>query len=195
MLDPDSVARRNTSLALYGRDDVGHRKVFALARRLTELAPWCRFNYRSLEAPTGFEQTQDFDDKMRRVQDFLRGSDVLVTCLDNVGSRVSGALAAKALGIVQIDGGVLGKRGQVLVTKFGESPCLGCLGINGSGRTSCMLSSTTCSGALIASLQAHLTIEHLHGRQVPAYVVADLESFQVKGVQVARNENCWICAS
>ena len=96
MLDPDSVARRNTSLALYGEDDVGDRKVFALARRLTELAPWCRFNYRSLEAPTGFEQTQDFDDKMRRVQDFLRGSDVLVTCLDNVGSRVSGALAAKA---------------------------------------------------------------------------------------------------
>jgi adenylyltransferase/sulfurtransferase len=195
LADRDKVELRNVNTQiLYSLEDIGKPKVEVLAKGLRALAPWTKVVYRKIEVLSGGEEDAIYERRMRELSKFMKGCDVALSCLDNVRSRITVNLLCRNLDIPLIDAGCYGLNGQVLVTVWGETPCLGCLDAKGKADISCAIAPTTvATGFAVSSVQVQLTIDLLHQRKVPSYVAIDLGGFVVKPVEIKRREDCWIC--
>jgi len=195
IVDTDRVELRNAnSQILYSPEDVGKPKVEVLAKQLRALAPWTNVEYKDIEVPRGGEEDDEYDQRIRELREFTAECDVALSCFDNVRSRITVSVLCRDLKIPLIDAGCYGLNGQVLVTIWDKSPCLGCLDLTGKGDSSCAIAPTTvATGFAVSSIQVQLVTDLLHQRKVPSYVAVDLGGFVVKPVEIKRREDCWIC--
>jgi adenylyltransferase/sulfurtransferase len=195
LIDRDKVELRNVnSQILYTLEDIGRPKVEALAERLNSLAPWTRIAYRNMEVPTGEEESSIYEERIRKLKEFMIGCELALSCFDNVRSRITASILCRELGIPLIDAGCYGLNGQVLTTIWGKTPCIGCLDIQGKGDISCDIAPTTvATGFAVSCIQTKVAIDLLHRRRVPTFIAIDLENYTTKRVEIMRREGCWIC--
>lgn len=194
LLDKDSVELRNTNVQLlYSPDDIERKKSEVIAERLQKLAPWTKITQSTIEIPTGYEQPEEFEQKLERVSELIKDADIALCCFDNIESRITVAKICKKLNMPMFDAGVLGKNGQVLATIWGKTACIACLNLSGAGSRPCLLASTVCSGTAVSSLQVTMVIDYLHGKQIPNFITVDLENYNVRVINMKKKSDCWLC--
>ena len=194
LLDRDTVELRNTNVqSLYSPQDVGLRKADVVREKLKTLAPWTKVKPAVIEIPNGYGSEHETAIGIKRTEDLVKGADVALSCVDNIGTRVTIAKICRDHGIPLFDAGVLGMNGQVLATVWNKTPCIACLNLSGAGSTPCLLASTVCSGAMVSSIQSALVIDHIHRREIQQFVTVDLQNFRVSPISVKPKDDCWLC--
>jgi adenylyltransferase/sulfurtransferase len=141
LVDKDSVEEKNLTNQLYTPEDVGLPKAEALSRNIRRIVPKCNIEPVVADVTTAGSET-------------VKGCDVVVSCFDNARARIASSMLAYRAGIPMVDVGCEGERGQVLVTVWGRTPCILCLGID-SGEAPC----PTNGNPSLASMLAGLAVE------------------------------------
>lgn len=186
VIDPDVVELSNLHrVRIFGESDVGRSKVQVLAERLTGL----------IEGPIidPVRQRLGPDNAL----DLLRGADVVLDGLDNIGDRYLLNDACLELDLPWIYGGVVATGGLVAPFLPG-GPCLRCLFPEPPADG--VLPTTATAGihpslpALVSSVQvAQATRIVLGQKDVPSLLAMDMWSDDWRVVELSRRQDCPAC--
>ncbi|MCJ7595016.1 MAG: HesA/MoeB/ThiF family protein [Desulfobacterales bacterium] len=184
VVDRDTVALSDLNRqVLYGRDDIGKRKVDVAAERLS------RLNSNVKIYPRFAEITEENASKL------LTGIELVVDGLDNLQARFALNSACVEKGIPFIYGGIMGLKGMVAAIVPGKTPCLACIypRIRTHERPFPVLGSVP---AIIANLQVLEAIKILTGRYAPSagrMILFDGGEMNFFRLEIKKNETCKVC--
>jgi adenylyltransferase/sulfurtransferase len=184
LVDGDFVDLSNLNRqVLYGEEDIGEKKPFAAAQKLTQLNP-------SIEFTPLFERvTED------NVRDIIKGSHVVVDGMDNFETRLVLNSACVAEGIPFIHAGIHGLLGQITTIIPRKTPCLACLFPKVAKKPS-VIPVFGVIPALLAVLQVTEVIKLLAGfgeLLTGKMLYANIETMEFTLVNLARSPNCKVC--
>ncbi len=209
IVDRDSVELSNTSrMVFFDSGDIGRPKAEVLKKTLEEKFPHLRINAHVSEV------------ERIAAKEWLR-STVILSCLDNMVSRIYIAAAARRYSIPMVDGGIAGYQGRIQTYVPPEDPCPICtipaenysqlVGL----RNPCdapieevKMPSLPTTVSVVAAIQGHEALkiilgyeEHLKKRKWPEVVgepikgvlIMDLKFNRFSNVEAKRNPSCHVC--
>ncbi|MFB0921794.1 MAG: HesA/MoeB/ThiF family protein [Oscillospiraceae bacterium] len=155
-LDCDVVSESNLNRQfLHGTKDLDRPKTESAKEKLSTLNPEINL--------IAIDRRLDDDN----AEDCLRGSDVVVDCVDNIASRITVARACIRLNIPLVEGGVSGFYGYVM--DIGKDyPCLSCLGYD-KAKQKTPVPVIGVTAGVIGCMQANECIKLLLGIGEPLY--------------------------
>ena len=204
IVDYDLVELSNLSrMATYDVDDLGKPKALVLADKLTKKYP-----YTSVKA---------LEKRVEEVpKNLFLDSDVLLSCLDNLPSRVYLASIAVKYDIPMIDAGIIGYQGRIHLYLPSKEACPACIipvdqyprlaelrnpCVPDLGETA--IPSLPTSNKLVASLQSNEALKVLLslkgisketvGEPMRELLIIDLKYNRYTLIPVKRNPKCIVC--
>lgn len=184
IIDHDSVELSNLNRQiLHWDENIGEKKVFSAAAKLTRLNPGVEFT------PVCESITEG------NVGSIIQGADAVIDCMDNLETRFILNEACVSSGIPFIHGAVHGLDGEITTIMPGETACLACIypELPDRGGAVPVFGVTP---ALIASLQIMETIKLLAGmgnlltgRML--YVAGETMEFTT--AKINRRQDCRVC--
>jgi len=184
VVDRDMVSLSDLNRqVLYGQEDIGRRKVDVAAERLSRLNSDVKIFPRFGEVNEG------------NARDLLRGIDLVVDGLDELGARFALNAACVEMGIPFVYGGIMGLKGMVAAIVPGKTPCLACIypRIRTHERPFPVLGSVP---AIVANLQVLEAIKILTGHYTPSsgrMVLFDGGEMNFFRVELRKKESCSVC--
>lgn len=156
IIDCDVVSESNLNRQfLHNTEDIDKLKVLSAKEKLSLLNPNVKL--------VTINQRLEADN----TEEFIKGSDVVVDCVDNVPTRVNVARACLKLNIPLVEGGVCGFYGYVIDIGR-ETACLSCLGYDKvKPKTPVPVLGVT--AGIIGCMQANECIKLLLGIGKPLY--------------------------
>jgi len=115
LVDDDVIETTNLNRQIMFYNAVGEYKAEVLAKRINEINPNVRVH------PIMERVNENFEDQIKTIN-----PDVLIDCVDNLGTRAVLNHFAIRYGIPLISGGTDYNAGQVVVYEPGKSSCLDC---------------------------------------------------------------------
>jgi molybdopterin/thiamine biosynthesis adenylyltransferase len=176
LIDKDFVEEKNLTNQLYTHEDVGLPKAEALSRNIRRVVPNCNIEPIVADVTTAGSET-------------VEGCDVVVPCFDNARARVASSMLAYRAGIPTVDVGCEGERGQVLVTVWGRTPCILCLGIN-SGEAPCPTYGNPSLASILAGLAVEAVKELVRGSLSFSLATVRLHPPKIETLSLNRRRGC-----
>lgn len=156
VIDKDAVEESNLNRQfLYSREDIGRKKAEAAKEKLKKQNPQIKV--------TAFSDA--FTEENGR--ELLKGTDVVVDCVDSVKTRISVNKICLLLRIPLVEGGIYGFYGYV-TSVFQNSPCLECMGYTKEMEQK-EIPSLGAAAGVVGSLQAVEALKILLGKGEPFY--------------------------
>ena len=156
VIDKDAVEESNLNRQfLYSREDIGRKKAEAAKEKLEKQNPQIKV--------TAFSDA--FTEENGR--ELLKGTDVVVDCVDSVKTRISVNKICLLLRIPLVEGGIYGFYGYV-TSVFQNSPCLECMGYTKEMEQK-EIPSLGAAAGVVGSLQAVEALKILLGKGEPFY--------------------------
>ncbi len=187
LIDYDVVELSNLNRQiLYQEDDIGNEKPFAAAKRVSKINS-------AIKVDAVFERiTSD------NVRALIKGSDIVVDCLDNFAARLllnSECIKQKK---PLIHGGIDGFSGEVTTVIPGKTPCLACLFDEKIEEPDSLISVFGVAAGLVATIQATEVIkivsnfgDLLAGKML--YLNSEFMDFVL--VDLTKKPDCLVCCS
>ena len=129
-------------------------------------------------------------------EDIIKGSDVVVDCVDNIPTRITVARACIKQNIPLVEGGVYGFYGYVIDIRR-DSPCLSCIGYD-KAKQKTPVPVLGVTAGVIGCMQANECIKLLLGVGDPLYgrmLTYDGLSASWEEIRVEKSESCPIHGS
>jgi molybdopterin/thiamine biosynthesis adenylyltransferase len=168
---------------LFGQEDIREKKVFVAQNKLSRLNPFVQIT------PVYDEVVEE-----NAIQ-IIEGSQIVVDGTDNLPSRLIINSACVKLRIPLIFAGISRFRGMLTTIIPGQTPCLACFNLEGTG-TGCM-GVVAPTPAILANIQVLETIKILTGHK-PAMagklLLFNGDSYKFRIYDIQRNENCTVCS-
>lgn len=156
VIDKDAVEESNLNRQfLYSREDIGRKKAEAAKEKLKKQNPQIKV--------TAFSDA--FTEENGR--ELLKGTDVVVDCVDSVKTRMAVNKICLLLRIPLVEGGIYGFYGYV-TSVFQNSPCLECMGYTKEMEQK-EIPSLGAAAGVVGSLQAVEALKILLGKGEPFY--------------------------
>ncbi len=184
IVDCDFVELSNLNRQiLYWEEDVGEKKPFSAAQKLTKLNP-------SIEVIPIFERITEGN-----ARDLIKGAHVVIDGMDNFETRFILNSACVVGRIPFIHAGVRGLLGEITTIIPGETPCLACI-FPGMPRKEEAFPVFGVTPALMATLQVAETIKLLAGfgeLLTSKMLYVDGERIEFTFVELTKKPNCKVC--
>jgi molybdopterin/thiamine biosynthesis adenylyltransferase len=176
ILDRDIVVEENITRQLYTPDDLGLPKAEALSRTIMRIAPNCIVEPIVADVTTaGLEAVDECD--------------VVVSCFDNAEARLAASRLACRAGIPLVDLGCEEDRGQVLVTVWGRTACIFCLGIS-HGEAYCPTRGSPPLASILAGIAVEAVEELVRGSLSFSLAAVRLHPPKLETLTLNRREGC-----
>jgi molybdopterin/thiamine biosynthesis adenylyltransferase len=187
LIDQDTVALSNLPRqVMYTVDDIGKEKAVLLSERLK------RANPDACITPMVTTVTDDNVDKL------IEGSDLVVSCLDNLDTRYIINSSAVRLNIPMIEGAIQAFTGLITVVVPHEGPCYECIFPRRKPQPKRPIGVAAPVPGAVGCIQAIEALKLLLGigqTYKKSLVYFDFLTGNIRRVSVSKNPSCPVCST
>ncbi len=188
VVDIDFVGPENVGYQCYHSEEIGQKKVEAIAKRFSKYHPWTAVEPHFLEVYTlsGLVTLNE----LKKYDELVASSDAIVSTFDSAGARATSLLLAFRRGKVFVDAGLGVTRGYVKLLKEGYCPI--CERV---WEDQVRYYTNPNLAEVVAAFASQAVLYALSGKAWPAEVTVNLDApFNPVSVSEIRNEGCPLCS-
>ncbi len=188
LVDIDFVGPENVGYQCYHSEEIGEKKVTAIANRFSKYHPWTELEPHFLEVFTlsGLSTIGE----LKKYDELVRSSDVVISTYDSAGARATTLLLAFRSGKAFIDSGLSVTRGYVKVLKEGYCPI--CEKV---WEDEVRYYTNPNLAEAVAAFTAQAALYLSAGKEWPSEITLNLDApFNPISISEIRNEGCPLCS-
>jgi molybdopterin/thiamine biosynthesis adenylyltransferase len=182
IMDSDTVEITNLNRQfLHFEQDIGSEKSRSAKNKLTQFNGEIEVSASTIRL------------KEENVQESIAGYDIVISCVDNVQTRILLNKNCVQCGIPLVDGGAQGFNGYIMLVLPGITPCYHCIFPEAKqepGSIGVLGATAGVIGSIMAAQAIKYLIGTLNGFE---FLYVDLSSLSFTSIQAKRNPTCPVC--